>query len=128
VSGAALGRRARLVRAFSLADLEVYACLTGAAPRPAALPPALVGGLFSRLLGTELPGRGTNWLKQRLRFAACARAGEWLTAEVEVTRVRREKDLVSLRTTCLGEDGRLICDGEALVLMREMWQEPGRGG
>jgi 3-hydroxybutyryl-CoA dehydratase len=114
-----VGDSAALQRSFSRDDLADYAGLVGGAPLDE-VPPALVGGLFSRLLGTELPGRGTNWMKQRLTFHAQARVGELLTASVEIVRLRPDKSLVNLRTRCIGTRGRIICDGEALVMAREM--------
>ncbi|WP_025745881.1 hypothetical protein [Kallotenue papyrolyticum] len=120
-----LGQRATLERVFTPDDLRAYAALTArvapaAPPSEATVPEPLIGALFSCLLGTALPGRGTNYLKQRLTFHAPARVGERLTATVEIVRLRPEKALVNLRTTCLGDGGRLICEGEALVLAKDV--------
>ncbi len=43
-----------------------------------------------------------------------------LTARVRITRMRPEKHLVDLATTCHAADGTLICDGRALVLARDV--------
>jgi hypothetical protein len=83
------------------------------------VPGPLIAGLFSYLLGTELPGRGTNYLKQALRYPQPAYYDEELTATVRVTRLRPGKALVNLRTTCTTADGRVVCDGEALVLAKD---------
>ena len=83
------------------------------------VPGGLLGGLFSFLLGTRLPGRGTNWLKQRLAFPAPCYAGQEVTARVEIVRLRPEKDLVNLRTVCTAA-GRVVCEGEALVLVKDL--------
>jgi acyl dehydratase len=113
--------RATLVRVFSDEDVAEWAALAGARDLPRGVVPGpLVASMISCLLGTRLPGRGTNWLKQKLAFARAARVGEAITCVVEVTRVRPEKGLANLRTTCTGAMGGLICDGEALVLMKEM--------
>lgn len=114
-----LGRTEMLQRTFQPADLAHYARLTDS-PLMTVVPAPLIASLFSCLLGTRLPGRGTNWLKQRIAVRATAYIGERLTATVEVVRTRPEKALVNLRTLCTGADGRVILDGEALVLMREM--------
>ena len=82
------------------------------------VPEPLIAGLFSCLLGEELPGHGTNYLKQHMHFHTLARAGESLTATVTVTRLRPDKALVNLETRCTGEGGRLICSGDALVLFQ----------
>lgn len=134
-----LGQRASATRTFTAGDLEGYRRLTrDEDPRYAearaegfegpVVPGMLLGGMISRLLGLELPGRGTNWMKQRLTFVAPARLGEAVTAQVEIVRLRPEKDLVNLRTTCTGADGRLLMDGEALVMAREMFDPAARTG
>jgi acyl dehydratase len=79
-----------------------------------------LGGLFSFLLGTRLPGRGTNYLKQRLVFSAPAYAGQDLEALVEIVRLRPEKQLVNLRTMCQNPAGDPVCWGEALVLVTDV--------
>jgi acyl dehydratase len=71
--------------------------------------------LSPRLLGVELPGQGTNYLKQESAFFDTARVGEALTASVEIMRLRPEKDLADLHTRCVGERGNLISEGRALV-------------
>lgn len=81
--------------------------------------PPLLGGLISALLGVTLPGPGTNWLRQRYRFIAPVRPGDGVVATVRITRLRPEKDLVDLVTQCRVDD-RLVVDGEALVLARDV--------
>jgi acyl dehydratase len=84
------------------------------------VPVGLLAGMVSELLGTRLPGRGTNWLKQKYRFVEVARVGEPLTARVEISRVRPDKALVNLSSTCTTSDGRVIFHGESLVLVKEL--------
>lgn len=112
----ALGRNHALTRTFATADLAAYDALAGDSAGREAVPEPLVAGLFSTLLGVHLPGPGTNYLKQVLRPVAAPRPDEPLEAVVEVVRVVPEKRLVYLTTTCRGEDGRLVAEGEALVL------------
>ena len=57
-------------------------------------------------------------LKQHMRFEEDARIGETLTATVTITHLRGDKALVNLDTLCTGEDGRMICAGDALVLFQ----------
>lgn len=80
----------------------------------------MLAGLFSDMLGTDLPGRGTGWMKQKLLYLAPVFTGEEVTARVEITRLRADKELVNLRSTIVGADGRLIVDGESLVLVRNL--------
>lgn len=121
-------------RVFSLADLDEYGDLVGdrnpifrddRAARARGfngrvVPWPLLAGMFSDLLGTRLPGRGTGWLKQSLRYPAPAYPGETLTSTVAITRLRADKELVNLSTRVLAADGRVVCDGEALVLVRNL--------
>ncbi len=83
------------------------------------LPAPMLGGLISMLLGTGLPGAGTNWLKQTLAFPAPASVGRPVTTAVQVVRVRPEKMLVNLCTTCHDDSGALLCSGEALVKVQD---------
>ena len=66
------------------------------------------------MLGTQLPGRGTNWLKQRLLIRIPVYPGDELAAHVQIVRIRPEKELVNLRTWVIAA-GQTVCDGEALV-------------
>jgi 3-hydroxybutyryl-CoA dehydratase len=110
-----IGLKAEMTRSFGVEDVRRYVALGGHRPADGELPEPLVNALFSKLLGVELPGQGTNYLKQECEFFDTARVGEALTASVEITRLRPEKDLVDLRTRCVGEGGRLISEGRALV-------------
>ena len=115
-----LGQRAQLTRAFSAADVAAYESLGGHRPEPGEVPEPLINALFSKLLGVELPGQGTNYLKQESEFFETAHVGEALTASVEITRLRPEKDLVDLRTRCVGWNGKLISEGRALVYVADV--------
>jgi len=69
---------------------------------------------------TELPGRGTNWLKQRYAFKQPALVGEEIKAAVEITRLRPERALVNLTVLISGPEGKIVFSGESLVLVKEM--------
>ncbi len=132
--GLRTGMSAAATRVFSAADLEEYGDLIGdrnplyrddswaqaAGFARRIVPAPLLAGMFSDLLGTRLPGRGTGWMKQRLRFASPAYPDDALTARLEITRLRADKELVNLKSTITAADGRLVCDGEALVLVRNL--------
>jgi len=113
-----VGDMADVRRSFSRADVAVWAELAQMPAQPAYIPEPLIAALYSYLLGERLPGHGTNYLKQSLRFHALAEMDEPLRAEVRVTRLRADKALVNLDTHCHGADGRLLCSGQALVLFR----------
>lgn len=118
-----MGMSVSVTQTFTDADREEYTALSGqrdeADEKGYRIPGPLIGGLFSYLHGTELPGRGTNYLKQHLEFPEPAYYGEELVATVEITRLRPEKALVNLETTCRTSDGRVVCTGEALVLAHD---------
>lgn len=128
------GMSASTTRTFATADLDEYGDLTGDRNpifrddqearargfKRRIVPWPLLAGMFSDLLGTRLPGRGTGWMKQQLRYPSAAHPGEALTATVTITRLRAAKELVNLATRVCAADGRLVCDGEALVLVRNL--------
>ncbi len=118
----AQGQSATMDRQFSIEDLREWCDLCQLDHDGdggwEGVPEPLIAGLFSCLLGEKLPGHGTNYLKQTMTFHAPADAGEPLRATVTVSRLRRDKALVNLKTVCTGHAGRLICDGEALVLFQ----------
>ena len=76
----------------------------------------LVSGLISTVLGMYLPGPGTIYMGQELKFLAPVKIGDTITAEVEVIEVINEKNRIRVRTTCINQHGRLIIDGSALVM------------
>ena len=75
----------------------------------------LVASLFSGLLGRELPGEGSIYLGQSLRFTAPVYPGDEVTATVEVTHIREDKPILTLQTTCVKADGTLVIEGEAVA-------------
>jgi 3-hydroxybutyryl-CoA dehydratase len=74
----------------------------------------LSAGLISALLGTRLPGPGTLYLRQSLRFTAPVKIGNTVTATVEVTELNADRKRATLKTTCKVGDT-LVIDGEAYV-------------
>ncbi len=115
----ALGQSAMLTRAFSAADLAEYASLAGIETPPGTVPGPLLGGLFSTLLGTTLPGPGSNYLKQSLVFTAEVLLDQMIDAEVRIHRIRATKQIVNLDTTCtVGE--KTVCSGDALIMVSDV--------
>lgn len=75
----------------------------------------LTAGLISAVIGEQLPGHGTVYLGQDLRFLAPVRPGDMVKAEVEVLEIDYAKRRVRLKTTCT-IDGKPVLAGEAKVL------------
>ena len=87
------GDHADVTRTFGVKDLTEYSQLSGHVVHNQNVPEPLIGALFSYLLGVKLPGVGTMYLKQETQFRDSVLVGEALTARVEITRLRPEKQL-----------------------------------
>ena len=77
----------------------------------------LGASLISAVLASELPGRGTVYLSQTLKFTAPVFLGDTVTARVVVKHVREDKPVVTLETYCTNERGERVVEGEAVVLV-----------
>jgi 3-hydroxybutyryl-CoA dehydratase len=77
----------------------------------------LSAGLLSAVLGTRLPGPGSIYLSQSLRFTRPVRIGDTVTAQVTVSSINAAKRRVTLQTVCRNQDGDTVIDGEALMLV-----------
>ena len=78
----------------------------------------LVSSLFSGLLGQKLPGEGTIYLGQNLSFKKPIFIDQNVTASVEVPDVRTDKPIITLKTTCVDDDGQVLVSGEAVVMYK----------
>jgi phosphate acetyltransferase/phosphate butyryltransferase len=76
----------------------------------------LGGALISAVLGTRLPGPGTVYLGQSLRFLAPVHIGDVLRIEVKVLEKEPLKRKVTLQCRCLRQDDVVVIDGQATVL------------
>jgi 3-hydroxybutyryl-CoA dehydratase len=76
----------------------------------------LSASFISTVLGTRLPGPGTIYLEQSLRFTAPVRIGDTVTARVEVAELL-PKRRARLTTTILNQKGEAVVEGEALVMV-----------
>ena len=85
-------------------------------------------GLISAVIGTRLPGPGAIYLSQELKFLKPVKAGDWISARVEVIEVNRERNRVRLRTICTNQRAEEVLIGEALVMPSRTpvhYQRPG---
>ena len=75
----------------------------------------LTASVISAAIAGRLPGPGTVYLSQNLRFKAPVRPGDTVHATVTVKELFPEKRRVSMNTVCtVGET--VVIDGEALVM------------
>ena len=125
-----LGDTAYFSKTVSESDVYLYAGITGDL-NPAHINEAhakntffktriahgmLTAGFNSNILGMQLPGPGTIYMRQSLNFLAPVRFGDTITAKVEVVEVIAEKNRVRLKTTCTNQEGTGVLDGEAMVI------------
>lgn len=75
----------------------------------------LTASLISAVIGEQLPGHGTVYLSQSLRFMAPVRPGDLLEARVKVIVIDHAKRRVTLETLCV-VGNTVVLKGEALVL------------
>ena len=75
----------------------------------------LTAGLISAVIGEQLPGHGTVYLGQTLKFMAPVRPGDVVRAEVQVDAIDHARRRVTLATRCLIGDT-VVLKGEAVVL------------
>jgi len=78
----------------------------------------LSAGLVSAAIGNKLPGAGSIYLGQTLRFTMPVRIGDTVTATVTVTEIL-PKRRVKLSTVCTNQNGEKVLDGEATVMLDE---------
>ncbi|MCF6444100.1 MaoC family dehydratase [Nereida sp. MMG025] len=75
----------------------------------------LTAGLISAVIGEQLPGHGTVYLGQSLKFLAPVRPGDMVNAVVTVTDMDMAKRRVTMDTHC-EIDGKKVLKGEAIVM------------
>lgn len=77
----------------------------------------LTASLFSGLLGLHLPGKGSVYLQQTVKFRAPAFVGSSVTARVTIVKIRTDKPIVTLSTEARdSESGKVLVAGEAVIL------------
>ena len=75
----------------------------------------LTAGLVSAVIGEQLPGHGTIYMSQNLKFLAPVRPGDLVHAEVKVVDIVIDKRRVKLDCRC-EVNGKNVLVGEAMVL------------
>jgi len=75
----------------------------------------LTASFISAALASRLPGPGSIYLSQNLRFKAPVRPGETVHVTVTVTDLQPEKERVALSTVCTVQ-GKIVVDGDAWIM------------
>ncbi len=124
-----LGEAAEFSKTISESDIYLYAGITGDF-NPAHVNEAyasktffktriahgmLPAGLISAILGNQLPGPGTSYVRQEMNFLSPVHIGDTIVARAQVIEILPEKNRVRLKTTCVNQDGTLVLEGEATV-------------
>lgn len=76
----------------------------------------LTAGLVSAVLGMQLPGPGSIYLGQELKFMAPVKIGDTIKAEVEVIDKFEEKNRIKLSTICTNQNGVEVLIGVATIM------------
>ena len=71
----------------------------------------------SSALANDLPGPGTIYLGQTLKFRCPVRIGDTVTVRLEVVEIIAEKRRARLSTVCRNQSGEVVLEGEATVLL-----------
>lgn len=77
----------------------------------------LSAGLVSAVLGMHLPGPGTIYLSQTLRFLSPVYIGDTITAAATIISLDRERNRAVLKTEAVNQEGKTVLTGEAAVLL-----------
>lgn len=125
-----IGDSTSLTRTLTKQDIQLFATVTGDM-NPAHLDEAyaktdifhqIVGhgmwtaSMFSVLLGMQLPGPGTIYLEQTLKFLKPVHLGDIITASVKAIKKDDKHKHITFETLCANEKGEHVLEGEALVL------------
>jgi 3-hydroxybutyryl-CoA dehydratase len=76
----------------------------------------LSASFLSTAIATKLPGPGSIYISQNLKFRAPVRIGDTVEARVTVTELQPGKARVALKTVCTVGDT-VVIDGDALVMV-----------
>lgn len=123
-----VGQSAETVRTVSAADIDGFAAVSGdhnpihvddafAATTPFGGRIAhgmLAAAFISAAVGNELPGPGTVYVSQGLKFRRPVKPGDEVATRVEITAIDERRGWVTLKTACQ-VGGKTVVDGEAVV-------------
>ena len=128
-----IGQTARYSKLIEEQDIQLFAAVSGDVnpvhldPDFAASTPfgeriahgMLTGAIISAALAMELPGPGTIYLSQTLRFRAPVKIGDKVTVELEVTEKQDRRKIVTLDCKASNQSGKVVATGSAQVMAPE---------
>lgn len=79
----------------------------------------MVVSLIGGILGSQLPGPGTIYISQETKFLKPVFIDEFVTAQVEVVKIREDKPVVTLRNWVEKDNGEIVIEGESVILFLE---------
>jgi 3-hydroxybutyryl-CoA dehydratase len=79
----------------------------------------LSAGFLSAVIGMDLPGPGTIWVAQALKFKQPVKLGDTITWRVEIKELFPEKKRATLSTVCKNQRGENVIEGEGTILLLE---------
>ncbi len=76
----------------------------------------LVGSLFSKLLGLDLPGPGSIYISQTLKFRRPVYFGDEIMAEVKIIKIDQAKNRVTFECVAYNQNNEKVVIGEAEIM------------
>lgn len=76
----------------------------------------LTASLFSAIFANDLPGEGSIYLGQNIKFIKPVFIGDTITATVTITNIREGRNIITFDTICTNQDGQTVIKGDATVL------------
>jgi acyl dehydratase len=80
----------------------------------------LVASQISAALANDLPGRGTIYLGQDLKFKKPVFIGDTVTITLTVTAYRESRRIATIQTLVTNQAGEVVIEGEAVVFVPEV--------
>lgn len=111
------GDTASIVRPVGRDDIDLFAPVSDEVnPGHLVAQGMWTAALISAVLGTKLPGPGTIYLGQDLRFLKRVAPGDTITATVTVKEKQPQRHIVILNTICTNDAGEDVLQGTATVI------------